>query len=80
MTDDRIAVEITPQENQMIDILRGSTDTTEFRLVIERRDGAWDIDMSARGMVGLPSSKECGARGVGATFDAAWDNMNPLWS
>jgi hypothetical protein len=80
MTDDRIAVEITSQEHQMIDILRENSDTTEFRLVIERRDGAWDIVISARGLVGLRSSKEVSARGVGETFDAAWDGMNPLWA
>ena len=78
--------DLTDQERQMIEIIRENADTTEFRLLIERRDGAWDITMSARGLAGLspfrPSRPkgEGSARGVGATFDEAWDNMNPLWA
>jgi len=44
-----------------------------YQVIIERRDGAWDISMKELGTTR-------GARGTGATFDAAWDNMDPLWA
>lgn len=68
---------MTEQEQQLLTVLRENADAAEFRLVIERRDGAWDIALSGRETVG---AKEGSARGVGATFDAAWDDMSPLWA
>jgi hypothetical protein len=65
-------IELTDAELQMIECLREAQgEVANFRLVIERTDGAWEIRMvlSPRG-----------GRGVGTTFDEAWHNMAPDWA
>jgi hypothetical protein len=41
-------------------------------LAVARRNGQWEVIVSA------PPAVRYNARGVGATFDAAWDNLVPL--
>jgi len=61
------------EERLMIGMLRQCRDGKgDFRMVIELRDGAWEIKTSVP-----PHDKEHSARGVGQTFDDAWNDMNP---
>ena len=62
-------MEISEQERQMIEIVRENAGTDEFYLSIERNEGEWEIDLSIASRV---------ARGVGGSFNDAWDNMAPL--
>ena len=64
-------IEPTEQEKQMISILREWGGTEHYRMVIECNDGAWEIVIAA------PSHESLVSRGVGATFDDAWDAMAP---
>ena len=64
-------LELSEEETQLIEILREWDGDDAYQLIIE--DGAWDLSMKELG-----TSR--GARGTGATFDAAWDNMDPLWA
>jgi hypothetical protein len=64
--------EMTEQEEQMLEILREQqTSSEEFSLLIEHRDGAWDITLSVTLSPGKPPTR---TRGTGASFDAAWDS------
>jgi hypothetical protein len=65
------ALELSEQEAELIHILRQWKAKDAYQICIERRDGAWDISMKEFGT-------NRGARGTGATFDAAWDDINPL--
>lgn len=69
-TSGEAAVDISEQERHMIEIVRENAGTNEFYLSIERSEGAWEIDLSAGSRV---------ARGVGSSFNDAWDNLAPLW-
>lgn len=60
---------LTEQEHQLIEYIRRLKDPDEFSITVSRGNGAWEIGMSAGKMK---------ARGVGATFDAAWDNVTGL--
>ena len=60
------------QELLMIGMLRQCSGRDDFRIVIEFRDGAWDIKTSV-----APHDRNHSARGVGRTFDDAWNDMNP---
>jgi hypothetical protein len=66
-------LELSAQESQLIGILREWDGKDAYQIVIERREGAWDIILKEFGT-------NRGARGTGATFDAAWDDMAPLWA
>jgi hypothetical protein len=66
-------MDITQQEQQMLELLREWAGGDQYRLLIERQDGAWDITLSE---VGKPHT----ARGTGATFGEAWDDMAPTWA
>ena len=69
MTNDQF--EITEQEQQFLEGLRDKSKRSyDVRIVIEHMQGAWDITMME------PGTKRA-ARGTGATFDEAWDNMLP---
>ena len=68
-------MDISSQEDQMIGVIRENNDTDEFHLLVERRDGAWDITLST-----APHDQRHKTRGTGATFNDAWDNMAPLWA
>jgi len=75
-------MEFTEQETQLIATLReaqGDPDE-DFSLQIERRQGAWDIALSSVIVGKTLKSKTHKARGTGATFNQAWDEMNPLWA
>jgi hypothetical protein len=64
--------ELTPQEEQMLAMLREwQSEPEDSSLLIEHRDGAWDITLSA---VLSPGGKLKTTRGTGATFEQAWDN------
>jgi hypothetical protein len=66
--------QVTDAERQLIESLRQLRPGDDnLRLVIELADGGWEIDMSE------PGTKR-GARGVGITFDQAWDGMDPYWA
>lgn len=67
------ALELTDAERQLIEILRQWHPRETYRLVLETVNGAWEIEMSE------PRAKR-GARGVGTTFDQAWDGMAPRWA
>jgi hypothetical protein len=67
-----MTIELSKQEEQMIESLREWQDSSEeFSLLIEYRDGAWDITLS---MTRTPGEPPKTTRGTGATFAAAWDN------
>jgi hypothetical protein len=61
---------MTEQEQQLIECLREASEFREWSLAIRREDGAFEILVSCDGKKG---------RGVGATFDAAWDNVAGLF-
>jgi hypothetical protein len=65
--------DLSKQEQQMIEIIRKWTGKNR-QLKIEIVDGAWDITLKEIG------TKSWAARGTGATFDAAWDNINSTWA
>ena len=66
-------MELSEQEQQLIEILREWTGDDEYRLEIEHSLGAWEIKLST------PQKKKW-ARGTGSTFDEAWDCMDPSWA
>lgn len=68
-------MELSEQEQELIRVLQGNSDADGFRLLIERQDGAWEIAMSAPlfGRGGRVRFKK--RRGVGLTFEHAWDNV-----
>jgi hypothetical protein len=57
------------QEMQLLETLREWGGDDDCRLLIERRDGAWEISLAV-----VMADKKSSGRGVGATFDQAWDN------
>jgi hypothetical protein len=69
------AMGISSQEEQMCEMIREQSASDEFRLTVERRDGAWDITLST-----APHDQRRMSRGTGTTFNDAWDNMAPLWA
>jgi hypothetical protein len=71
MSDDGLGkMTVTEQERQMIEILREQqTNSEDFSITIEHRDGAWDITFSA-----TIDGKAKRTRGTGASFGQAWDN------
>jgi hypothetical protein len=63
-----MAEPITDEEWQMLEIIRENKDRDGFRLLIECKDGAWEIELKSP-TVPYP------ARGVGTDFDQAWGNI-----
>ena len=61
MTERKATFELLSEENDM---------TTNYRLEIERLDGAWDI------MMREIDSQQI-TRGTGNSFEAAWSAMGP---
>jgi hypothetical protein len=59
---------LTDQEWEMIEIIRENRQEDGFRLLIERRDGAWEIELKSK-RVPYPG------RGTGADFNDAWSNV-----
>ena len=73
----------TEQETQLVATLReaqGGAAGEDFSLLIERRQGAWDIALSSAIVGKTLKAKTHKARGTGATFNQAWDEMKPLWA
>ena len=65
-------LDLTDQERQLIECLRDQAAGPrgdDFGISIRLEDGAWEIKMSSGKLQG---------RGVGANFDAAWDNITGL--
>ena len=72
-----VKMEATEQERQMVEVVRDHKvdATSDFRLLVQRQDGAWDVTLSI-----APHDELNTSRGTGATFNDAWDNMTPLWA
>ena len=74
-----MAWEATEAERQLIEMIREPRRKNEtFELRIEQADGVWDIELA--GTVTLLDGRlvHNTARGTGASFDEAWDNMGPV--
>jgi len=67
--------QVSEQEASFLEILREWSGKDDYRMVIEFQSGAWEISLQA-----VINGKDCRARGVGETFDQAWDNVNPSWA
>jgi len=64
---------LSEQEHGLIGTLRVWGDEGgNFTLTVELREGAWELALSRPGQADSGPA----ARGVGQTFDEAWDNMN----
>jgi hypothetical protein len=61
-------LELSDQESQLIEILREWSGKDAYEMRIERHDGAWEISLKELGT-------KLRARGVGVSFDAAWDGI-----
>jgi hypothetical protein len=74
-------LEPSEQELQMLEMMREWSGKDEFRVVIEFKDGAWETSLTGI-LVGRVSGvpKKMTSRGVGRTFDDAWNNMDPTWA
>ena len=59
---------LTGEEWEMIEIIRENKDEDGFRLLIERRDGAWKIELKSPR---VPNPE----RGAGTDFDQAWGSI-----
>ena len=59
---------LTDEEWEMIEIIRENRQEDGFRLMIERRDGAWELEIRSK-RVPYPE------RGTGADFNEAWSNV-----
>ena len=72
-----IKMEGTEQERQLLEVVREHEGdaTSDFRLLVQRQDGAWDVTLSI-----APHDELDTSRGTGATFNDAWDNISPLWA
>jgi hypothetical protein len=64
------------REVRMLECFRQWTGKGDCRLAVEYRAGVWEISMSTAAAHG----RDAPFRGFGATFDEAWDNMNPRWA
>jgi hypothetical protein len=65
-------VKPTEQELQLIEMIRELEEGNEFQLTVARSLGAWNVTLSVTPLVAYPS------RGVGVTFNEAWDNSAPV--
>jgi len=55
------------QEQQMLEVLHEWQGHPNARLVVELRDGAWEIEMTAS-----INGEQHSVRGVGRSFNEAW--------
>jgi len=62
----------TEQELQLIEMIRELEEGNEFQLTVARSLGAWNVTISVTPLLEYPS------RGVGVTFNEAWDNSAPV--
>ena len=70
----RPALEVSKAEEDMIMSIREWAGHDDYYLLIQHRGNAWDITLSL-----APHDPDHRARGTGATFDQAWDDMDPTW-
>jgi hypothetical protein len=63
---------LSEQEQQMLHVLHEWPEHPHAQLVIELRDGGWEIAMT----VTIKGEQHL-AHGVGPSFNEAWHNMNP---
>ena len=75
MSKHNVKMEATEQEQQMVEVVRAHKAGADFRLLVERQDGAWDVTLSIE-----PHDELNTSRGTGLTFNDAWGNMAPLWA
>ena len=75
MSKHNVKMETTEQEQQMVEVVREHNAHADFRLLVVRQDGAWDVTLSIE-----PHDELNTSRGTGATFNDAWGNMAPLWA
>ena len=75
MSKHNVKMEATEQEQQMVEVVRAHKADADFRLLVERQDGAWDVTLSIE-----PHDELNTSRGTGLTFNDAWGNMAPLWA
>ena len=66
-------MQISEQEQQMIECIHEQRPGDQFALTIEWLDGAWNITLAAG-----QNDAQRTARGTGVSFDAAWENMAPI--
>ena len=48
---------------------------SDFRILVQKQDGAWDVTLSV-----APHDELNSARGTGLTFNEAWVNVSPVWA
>jgi len=58
---------LTDEEWEMIETIRENREDVGFRLLIERKDSVWEIE--------LRKSAKVSYRGAGADFNQAWHNI-----
>ena len=77
MSTHYVKMEGSEQERQLLEVLRDHEGdaTSDFRLLVQRQDGAWDVTLSI-----APHDELNTSRGTGATFNDAWGDMAPLWA
>jgi hypothetical protein len=63
-------VNLSTEEELLIEALRKPSGSDSYRLVIEFQNGAWELSA----IVGRYT-----ARGMGRSFSEAWNSMNPTW-
>jgi hypothetical protein len=64
--------DVTDQEQQFLEIMRDMNKRLQdVQVVINRIQGVWDVTMKELGTERI-------ARGTGATFDEAWNNVTPI--
>jgi hypothetical protein len=68
----------TLQEQQMLDCIREQNGDDTFKLLIERREGRWEITMVYKS-AGYGDNRREGSA-TGASFDEAWDRLKPNWA
>jgi hypothetical protein len=70
-------MKLTDSERELIEVLRDNSDPSEeFAISIRRQNGAWELEMSIA-FVRTPEGDTplALARGVGESFDVAWDSL-----
>jgi hypothetical protein len=77
MSTHKLNVKGSEQERQLLEALRDhkGDSVSDFRLLVQKQDGAWDVTLSI-----APHDELNSSRGTGSTFNDAWDNMLPLWA
>ena len=77
MSTYNVKTEGSEQERQLLEVLRDHDGdaASDFRLLVQKQNGAWDVSLSI-----APHDELNTSRGTGSTFNDVWDNMAPLWT